>query len=143
MPPECAAVVPLTPPTTWEDNVDAAAAVAGIVVGEAVVVAACARCNPWCCNRAPSLGVRNGVSTYSFPSRSVSGLGAASVTGDMDVASTVACTILLLGVRDDIVGIVVPGGGGRRREKLVLVCNEDNGRVIGACVNTAAAIDAD
>lgn len=84
------------------------------------------------------------MSTYSFPSRSVSGLGAASVTGDMDVASTtVVCTVLLLGVRDDIVGIEVPGGGGRRREKLVLVCNEDSGRVIGGCVNTGTELVTD
>jgi hypothetical protein len=54
-----------------------------VVVVVAVVVAAFAGC------RVPS-GVRNGVSTYSLPSRSVSGLGTASVTGDIeDVVSIV------------------------------------------------------
>lgn len=52
-----------------------------LVVVVAVLVATWAECSP--CNiRPPNFGVRNGVSTYSLPSRSVSGLGTASVTGD-------------------------------------------------------------
>lgn len=37
---------------------------------------------------------------------------------------------------DDIVGIVNACGGGRRLEKLVLLCSDTNGAVVGAWVNT-------
>lgn len=80
--------------------------------------------------RWPNLGVRNGVSTYSLPSRSVSGRGSASVTGDIDADVSKLCTNVFC-VCDDIVGIAMPGGGGLRLAKLLLV----NGTVIGACVS--------
>lgn len=90
-------------------------------------------CTPAWWSRDTSFGVRNGVSTYSFASRSVSGLGAASVTGDICVSK---CWLLfdwfdsVDDVRDDIMGNAEPGGGGLRLEKLVDV----SGTVIGSVV---------
>lgn len=93
----------------------------------------CIECTPTCWSRDTNFGVRIGVSTYSFASRSVSGLGAASVTGDICVSN---CWLLfdwvdnVDDVSDDIMGNAEPGGGGLRREKLVDV----SGTVIGSVV---------
>lgn len=40
---------------------------------------------------------------------------------------------MLFEENDDIVGNAC--GGGLRREKLVLLCSDTNGAVVGACVN--------
>lgn len=94
----------------------------------------CVECTLACWSRDTNFGVRKGVSTYSFASRSVSGLGAASVTGDICVSK---CWLLFDwfdnvedDVRDDIMGNAEPGGGGLRLEKL----DDVNGTVIGRVV---------
>lgn len=93
----------------------------------------CVECTPACWSRDTNFGVRKGVSTYSFASRSVSGLGAASVTGDICVSK---CWLLfdwvdnVDDVSDEIMGNAEPGGGGLRLEKL----DDVSGTVIGSVV---------
>lgn len=70
------------------------------------------------------------MSTYSLASRSVSGRGAASVTGDVVCVSKCWIVVFVAFIMVDdrevvaaavfINGNTVPGGGGRLREKLAL-----------------------
>lgn len=68
------------------------------------------------------------MSTYSLASRSVSGRGAASVTGDVVCVSKCWIVAFVAFWVDDrevaaavlINGNAVPGGGGRLREKLAV-----------------------
>lgn len=109
-----------------------------VVVAVVVVIAPC-----WW--RDANCGVRNGVSTYSLASRSVSGRGAASVTGDALCVSK--CWLFAFDDVFDVgdneatatIGNVVPGGGGRLREKLALAWSVVSGTIMGTWLSVGGS----